>query len=203
MAQEDNIYFGKMEYLLDFTKTIENHSLFFNPNFIDLQEILSIDFENRTKIIIISENEAIKILNFSIDDIDLKYFILIDSASISINLSSISKKIKILDEKMINNIVREFLNLKQCPLIKTDVFNTLYIYEITGEIRNSKNFEEIDTIGFFKKIQFEGYSFKSSNKINPFISIAYYLEYSFLTTGLKGLPIYFLLLKKILKSKSS
>ena len=107
---------------------------------------------------------------------------------------------------MINNIVIEFLNLKHetCPLIKTNVFNTLYIYEITGEIRNSINFEEIDTIRFFKKMQFEtqfaGYHFKSNNKLDPFISITHYLEYSFLTTGLKGLPVYFLLLKKILKS---
>jgi hypothetical protein len=188
------ILVGKRQYLLDITKIFNDAIFVIDPCIEALEEIYCGNLYNKITLVFISEEN--KINRNNIDKFANQNVILfLESGQLSLKY----KYLKI-DHQITTAIIAKFLKISNVPVIQENIFDNLFQYQILGRLPNQFNkLESLDPIRFFRsKLNELSRSNYSENKLYFFKSILYRLEYSFKITGLRGLPIYFMILEKII-----
>lgn len=191
---ENQIFVGKKLNLLDLTKIYPNNSFYINPTLQEFEQIINEDFDNKKKIILFEANYKIdknKIIH-NLNDV----IVLFESEDLLLKFPH-----TILTDKKLVELISEYLNIENPPQISENIFNNLYQYKILGYLPENYNYYILDDpIKFFRENLFSLNMKNYSDSKKEFLkSVLYRLEYSFKLTGLKGLPIYYIIISKYIK----
>lgn len=190
-----NIFLGEINYLFDIMKLYDSFAFYEDPKIEIVEEILGYSLHDSIKIIFISKDYKIdreKIVKNLQNEI-----LLLEDSIYNVNFLKKYEYTK-LNPEVLTEIIAKKLKIENPPLFKKNIFENLYKYQITGEIINNEmHFILMDPIKFFRS-QLYSLENNSSSQTLLLKSILYRLEYSFKLTGLMGLPVFYMLFKKII-----
>lgn len=191
---QNQIFVGIREYLLDLTKTLPGHFFYTNLKLEEFEEIISSSFYEKTVVIFYDADFAINRAKIS-QHCPQNVILLFEEGDFH-SPPSFEK----LTQNSLTRLVSNFLKIENVPSVTNNIFNNLFFYKILGYVPEIPiNYELIDTIKFFRSKLFglQKQNFPESKK--TFLkSLIYRLEFSFRTTGDRGLPVFYLTFCRLL-----